>query len=162
MNTKRILAAVLGASALLLARPASADDTSAALGVSVSAYAPMVQGDLEFDRRVGFQAALGPFGDHVNGSLGGRFYFVPDRVAPYIGGLFVSRRHDHDHSVFGRDHDERLFGPTVGVRFRHRDGLGAFVQLEALQHVGDGDAHHSDHDGHDFHAFLGAGVQWWF
>ena len=165
MNAKTITAILVGGALLLSARTAAADDTSAGLGVAYSATSPMVQGDLEFDRRVGFQAALGPFaGDHVNGSLGGRFYFVTDRVAPYLGGLFVSRSHDHHHTVYEHDHEERLFGPTVGVRFRKRDGLGAFVQLEVLQHVGDGDGHH-DHDGrhgNDFHAFLGAGVQWWF
>jgi hypothetical protein len=165
---KRILFALSFSLVMLVPLTASASD--AALGVSASSYSLQVQGDYDFDRRFGLQAGVGEmlFLNDLSLSAGARFYFVPRKVSPYIGGLYRTfERHGHDHA-FGDDHEyyrESLVGPTIGLRAREWRGIGAFGQVELLQHVGDDD-HHWDEDGdrgHDgWHTSLALGVQWWF
>lgn len=163
---KRILFALA-----MFAAPLSAHATDAALGVSASSDSVQVQGDFDLDRQFGLQAGIGEmlFLDDLSLSAGGRYYFVPKKVSPYVGGIYRSfERRYHDHYVYGDGHysyRESLVGPTLGLRARKWDGIGAFAQIELLTHVGrDGDGyrdHHDDDDSH-FHTGLALGVQWWF
>lgn len=152
----------------VFAAPLSAHATDAALGVSASSYSVQVQGDFDLDRQFGLQAGIGEmlFLDDLSLSAGGRYYFVPKKVSPFVGGIYRSyeRRH-HDHHLYGDGHDshrESLVGPTLGLRARNWDGIGAFAQIELLTHVGrDDDYDHHDDDDH-FHTGVALGVQWWF
>lgn len=147
--------------------PLSASASDAALGVSASSYSIQLQGDYDIDRRIGLQAGVGEmlFLDDLSFSAGGRFYFVPRKVSPYVGALYRSFE-THRHDRYASEHDgfrESLVGPTIGLRAREWRGVGAFGQVEILQHVGE--SHHEydgdDHD-RDWHTSLAVGVQWWF
>lgn len=158
---KRVL--FLLAFATVLLRPLSAIASDAALGVAFSSHAAQVHGEYDFDRRFGVQADVGEmlFLENFSLAAGGRFYLRARKVSPYLGGLY--RRYDHHgHDRFGEHHDwhEELAGPTIGLRAREWRGLGAFAQLELLQHVGNDDHHGHDHDG--LHAGFALGIQWWF
>ena len=147
---------------VLAASPAWADQ--AALGVSVSSYSAQIQADYDIDRHIGFQGGIGEmlFMDDFSFSLGGRFYFVPKKVTPYVG-LVYRAFEDRDRYYDDRWHEHgQLFGPTIGVRGKKWRGIGGFVQLELLQHGPDDDDGYDDHHHDGWHPALAAGVQYWF
>ena len=154
---KRTLLLLAFTTALL--RPLSALAGDAALGVAFSSHAAQVHGEWDFDRRFGVQ---GDLGQNFSLSAGGRYHLRARKVTPYVGGIYRRFQH-HGHDHFGEHHDwhEELAGPTLGLRAREWDGIGAFAQVEALQHVG-GEHHHEHAHDHDLHLAFALGVQWWF
>ena len=161
---KRILFALV-----LSAGPFAAHASDAGLGVSASSYSVQVQGDFDLDRQFGLQAGIGEmlFLDDLSLTAGGRYYFVPKKVSPYVGGIFRTFEHRHHGHLGYDDHTyrETLVGPTLGLRARKWDGIGAFAQIELLTHAGDErDDHYHDHHDDDahWHTGLALGVQWWF
>ena len=166
---KRILFTAVLARVLFAPLPAWASD--AAIGVHLSSFSTQLQVDYTVARHVGIQGGVGEmlFMDDLSLSAGARWYFVPRKVTPYVGGLYrtferhyVDRWGDHHHGM-----NDHLVGPTLGLRARKWRGIGAFGQVELMTHVGSDEAHYHDgHDHHDddhhWHTGLTLGVQWWF